>query len=148
VFDPPVFGPNEVELGSGHFDSDQWWLVYDPEGPESPDEHHIREPVITLYAARGGFGRPPARRPLSGSLGRPALGLSSDHTTARVFGEVDFGFHGVSLQCLTGPIVEAVVVDCADHLPFNYYVAEVTSRVMRITATGPDGRTATWEREE
>jgi hypothetical protein len=83
-----------------------------------------------------------ARAALFGTLGRPHLAVPSGHSTAHVFGEVALGFDRVQLVCAKGPGVEAVVVDCADHLPFNYYVAEIVSRVIRVSATGPDGRTA------
>ena len=42
------------------------------------------------------------------------------------------GFDRVQLDCDKGPTVEAVVVQCAGHLPWNYYVGEVASRVTRV----------------
>jgi hypothetical protein len=54
----------------------------------------------------------------------------------------------VQLDCAEGPTVDAVIVDCAEHLPFNYYVGEVASRVVRVSATGPGGRTASLEQSE
>jgi hypothetical protein len=56
---------------------------------------------------------------------------------------VVFGFDRVQLHCADLKTVEAEVVDCADYLPFNHYVAKVASRVTRVIATGPDGRTPT-----
>lgn len=41
------------------------------------------------------------------------------YSTAYVFGEVAIGFDRVLLQCTKGPTVDAVVVNCADHLPFG-----------------------------
>jgi hypothetical protein len=40
------------------------------------------------------------------------------------------------------------VIECAEHLPFNFYVGEVISRVDRVMASGPDGLTATWARDD
>ena len=102
--------------------------------PTVPGELHVGH--------RGGSGRPLARPTFSGPLVRPHLAAWSGYSTAHVFGEVTPGFDRVQLDCAQGPTVEAVLVDCADHLPFNYYLAEVLSRVVRVIGTGPDGLTA------
>lgn len=87
------------------------------------------------------------KAPLSGSLAHPHLCVYSlDPPEAHVFGEVDVGLDRVNVHCDHESIAEAVVIDCAEHLPFNYYVAQVTSRVERVTATGPDDREASWKR--
>ena len=83
--------------------------------------------------------------PLSGPLGRWIL-VYQGGSNAYVFGKVAVGFDQVRIDCDKGPNVEAIVVDCADHLPYNHYVGAVTSRVTRVSATGPDGHTATMER--
>jgi hypothetical protein len=139
------FPDNEIELGSGQFGSEQWRLMYDPVGPVPPDEHHITGPEVMLYSRDGGSGRPVPRKPLAGSLGCPHLDVRSFYSTAYLFGEVAVGFDRVQVHCARGPTVDALVIDCTDHLPFNYYVAEIISRWLRITATGPDGRTADME---
>jgi hypothetical protein len=119
--------------------------MYDPEGPVPPDEHHITGPMVGLFFEEGGSARPLARDPLvPGSLGRPEL-VFFGGSTAYYFGAVAFGFDWVQLDCADKQTVEAQMVDCADYLPFNHYVAKVASRVARVTATGPDGRTATRE---
>jgi hypothetical protein len=120
--------------------------MYDPVGLPPPDEDtEPSGPMILLYIRNHGFGGRLLQEALPDSLGRPYLGVQSGYATAHVFGEVAFGFDRVKLDCAKGPTVNAVVVDCADHLPFNYYVAEVVSRVDRVSATSPDGRAA--ERE-
>lgn len=63
-------------------------------------------------------------------------------STAYAFGKVAFGFDRVQLDCAKGRTVKATVVDCADHLTINHYVGEIASRVVRVSATRPDGRTS------
>lgn len=134
-----------IELGSGLFSSEKWRLMYDPMGPVARDEHHITRPgVFLLFDDGGGGGRPLARVPLQGSLGRPEI-VFSGGSTAYYFGPVAFGFDRVRLECADEMTVEAQVVDCADYMPFSHYVAKVASRVAGVTATGPDGGTATRE---
>ena len=57
-----------------------------------------------------------------------------------------FGFDRVQHDCYKGPAVDAIVVECADYLPYDHYIGEVISRVTWMSATGPDGRTAIMER--
>ncbi len=104
--------------------------------------------MVMLYVRNRGGGGPITVRPLSGSLDRSGLLVHDLHSTAHAYGQVAFGFDRVQLDCAKSPTVDAVVVDCADHLPFNYYVAEVASRVVRVRATGPDDRTATLEQDQ
>jgi hypothetical protein len=138
---------NWIELGSGLLGCERWRLMYDPEGPDPPDQNHTTGPMVMLYLGeRGGGGRLP-RAPLPEPLGDPDLFVRSLDLPAHVYGAVDLGFDRVHVYSLKGPMVQATVVDCTGQLPFNFYVAEVTSRVERITATGPDGRTATWPRD-
>jgi hypothetical protein len=103
---------------------------------------------VWLYVGNNGNGNPIALIPLSGSLGRPALVYRGNaYSTAHVYGKVAFGFDQVQLDCDKGPTVEAIVVECADYLPYNHYIGEVLTRVTRVSATGPDGRTATMDRD-
>ena len=74
-----------------------------------------------LYSRDGGSCRPVPRKPLAGSLGCRHLDVR--YSTAYLFGEVAFGFDRVQVHCAKGPTVDALIIDCADHLPFNYYVA-------------------------
>jgi hypothetical protein len=140
--------PNsKIELGSGRFGADQWWLMYDPDGTDPPDEDHLPSgPMVTLYVEDRGSGGP--INPLSGSLGRAGLLVRNLHSTAFAFGNVAFGFDHVHLDCAKGPTVDAVIVDCAQYLPFDYYVGEVASRVVRVRASGPDGRTVALEQDQ
>ncbi len=166
MFDPRHFRNDYIELGSGQFGADQWSLMYDPVGIDPPDDDHLPSgPVVRLYIGRavlrrretesyGPLVRERARggggpiKPLSGSLGRSGLLVRDLHSTAHAFGQVAFGFDRVRLDCAKGPTVDAVVVDCANHPSFNYYVGEVASRVVRVRATGPDGRTAALEQDQ
>jgi hypothetical protein len=141
-----MFGHELVELGSGRSTLGPWLLVYDPIGQHEPDGHHVTGPIVMLYRENRGSGGPPAKSPLPGSLGRPRLCVDSPLSPAHVFGEVDFAFDRVNVHCDDGLIAEAVVVECAEHLLFNYYVAVVTSRVLRVIATGPD-RTVSWDED-
>jgi hypothetical protein len=135
-----------IELGSGRFGADQWRLMYDPEGFPPGDDHLASGPIVSLYVGSSGGGRPVELDPLTGSLGRSILVVRDPTVTAYAFGKVAFGFDRVQLDCAKGQTVDAIVVDCADHLPFNHYVGEIASRVVLVSATGPDGRTA--EREQ
>jgi hypothetical protein len=148
VDDPRLFGPNLIELGSGHFGLEHWRLVYDPVGPPPPDEHHIHGPMVILYVGQRYGGSRLPRAPLPGSLSHPDLFVRSLDIPAYVYGAVDFGFNQVHVHGLKGPPVEATVIECAEHLPFNFYVGEVISRVDRVMASGPDGLTATWARDD
>jgi hypothetical protein len=143
-----VFPPRSkdwIELGSGQSGSKKWRLMYDPVGPFPRDGHHITGPGVGLFFDDGrGGGRPLARVPLQGSLGRPEI-VFFGGSTAYYFGPVAFGFDRVQLDSADEETVAAQVIDCADYLPFNHYVANVASRVVRVTATSPDGRTATRE---
>ena len=123
--------------------------MYDPVGRVSRAEDIAPSgPRVWLYVGNSGHGKPVALNPLSGSLGRPALVYrGSAYSIAHVFGKVAFGFDRVQLDCDKGPTVEAIVVECADYLPYNHYIGEVVSRVTRVIATGPDGRTATMDRD-
>jgi hypothetical protein len=138
-----------IELGSGLIGEEQWWLMYDPIGQASRAEDHAASgPIVWVYVGDDGGGTPVELNPLSGSLGRPALFYRSNgFSTAHVYGKVAFGLDRVQLDCDKGPTVEAVVVECADYLPYNYYVGEVVSRVTRVSATGPDGQAATMDRD-
>lgn len=136
-----------IELGSGLFGEEPWQLMYDPVGPFPGDENVISAgPMVMLYVGNDGSGRPTALDPLAG-LGGWTLFRRDGYSTAYVFGKVAFGFDRVQLDCAQGPTVDALVVDCADHLPFNHYVGEIASRVVRVSATGPDGRTSTMSRD-
>jgi hypothetical protein len=147
VFDPFPPGRVAIELGSGLFGSKRWRLMYDPEGPVPPDEHHITGPMVVLCVGdRGGGGRLP-QAPLPEPLGRPHLFVRSLDLPAHVYGPVELGFDRVHVYSLNGPMVEATVVDCTDHLPFNFYVAEIRSQVQRVMADGPEGRTVSWTRD-
>jgi hypothetical protein len=97
-----------------------------------------------LRVGNSGGGRPVALDPLSGSLGRWIL-VYQGGSNAYIFGKVAAGFDQVRIDCDKGPTIEAITVDCADYLPYNHYVGEVVSRVTRVSATGPDGQTATIE---
>lgn len=138
-----------IELGSGLLAGEQWWLLYDPVGEASRAEDHAPSgPIVWLYVGDSGHGKPLALNPLSGSLGRPALFYRGNtYSTAHVYGKVAFGFDRVQLDCDTGPTVEAIVVECTDYLPYNHYIGEVVSRVIRVSATGTDGQTATMDRD-
>ena len=120
--------------------------MYDPEGPVPPNAHHITGPTVMLYVGDSGGGRPVALDPLSGSLGRWDL-VYQGGANAYIYGKVAVGFDQVRIDCEAGPSVEAIVVDCTDHLPYSHYVGEVLSRVSRVTATGPDGQIAMVEQE-
>jgi hypothetical protein len=140
------FGHPSIELGSGRSRCGYWLLLYIPDGGPPRDEHHITGPTVLLFSTKGGHGRPVIKVPPSGSLAHPHLCVYSLHPPeAHIFGEVDVGFDRVRVHCDDESIAEAVVIDCAEHLPFNYYVAEATSRVERVTATGPGGREASWQ---
>jgi hypothetical protein len=138
-----------IELGSGNFGTEDWFLVYAPEPWPPPDEHHISSPTVALQiAGKGANGRPPGLGWNSGPLGRLHLCVRTlNPPRAHIFGEVDYRFDRVNIHCLEGSAVEAVVVDCRAHLPFNYYVAPVSSQVLRVTASGPEGQMATRDRD-
>lgn len=139
---------DKIELGSGLLGSGHWRLTCHRDGPTPPDDHHISKPLVVLHIDdRGGFGRPVPAEARPGSLGQMTMGVVDGYSTAHVFGEVAFGFDRVQVDCVGGPSVEAVIVDCSAHLPFNYYVAEVGRRVAQVTATGPSGITATKEQQ-
>jgi hypothetical protein len=53
-----------------------------------------------------------------------------------VFGEVAPEFDSVTVNCADGESVDAVVVECVDRFPFNYYVALLPERPTKVTATG------------
>jgi hypothetical protein len=119
--------------------------MYNPEGIDPPDDDHLPSgPMVRLYVTSPVLRRPQAERygprihervrgcggpitALSGFLGRSGLLVRDLHSTAHAFGPVAFGFDRVQLDCAKGPTVDAVVVDCADRLPFNYYVGEVAN---------------------
>lgn len=123
--------------------------MYDPEGIDPPDEDHLPSgPMVMLYVGSHGGGGPIEFNPLSGSLGRSDLLVRDLRSPAHAFGKVAFGFDHVQLDCAKGPTVDAVVVDCDEQLPFNYYVGEITSRVVRVSATGPGGRTASLKQSQ
>jgi hypothetical protein len=102
-----------IELGSGHFGADQWWLMYDPEGFAPGNDHLPSGPIVALYVGSSGGGRPVEQDPLAGSLGRSILVVRDPQSTAYAFGKVAFGFDQVQLDCAKGRRVEARVVDCA-----------------------------------
>ena len=94
-----------------------------------------------LFVGTHGGGMPVPRGPLLDLLGHSDL-VFFGGPTAYYLGEVAFGFDRVQVHSADERTVDAVVVDCAGHLSFNYYVAEVVGRVVGVTANGPDGRTA------
>jgi hypothetical protein len=53
-----------------------------------------------------------------------------------VFGEVAPEFDSVTVSCADGEGVDAVVVECLDRFPFNYYVALLPERPTQVTAKG------------
>ena len=52
------------------------------------------------------------------------------------FGVVASEFDSVTVNCSDGQSVDAVVVECLDRFPFNYYVALLPERPTQVTAKG------------
>jgi hypothetical protein len=60
--------------------------------------------------------------------------LSSPSTW--VFGEMAPEFDSVTVSCADDESVDAVVVECLDRFPFNYFVALLPERPTQVTAKG------------
>jgi hypothetical protein len=100
---PRLFRSDLIELGSGHFGADQWFLMYDRVGSDPPDEDHLPSgPEVMLYVGSHGGGGP-IGGPLSGLLGRSGLLVLDLDSPAYASGKVAFGFDRVQLDCAKGP---------------------------------------------
>jgi hypothetical protein len=53
-----------------------------------------------------------------------------------VYGQVVPEFDSVTVTCADGQKVDAVVVECLDRFPFNYYAALLSVRPTEVTAMG------------
>jgi hypothetical protein len=145
--DDPAFSLWEhggTVLGEGQFGSERWELVFFSESeapPKNPEDHSGPGLISLRYGpADGSHG--------GGACGHgPPVGLSGrfvemsgtydrSSPVTWVFGEVAPEFDSVTVSSAHDESVDAVVVECLDRFPFNYYVALLPERPTQVNARG------------
>jgi hypothetical protein len=124
-------------FGEGKFGSERWELVFFSESeapPKHPEDHSGPGHVQLRYAGGACGGGPPVD--LSGLFVEVKGMYDHSSPVTWIFGEIAPEFDSVTVSCAGVESVDAVVVECLDRFPFNYYVALLPERPTQVTAMG------------
>lgn len=127
--EPQARDLGHVVLGSGEFRVVHW-----------PPYRFLEHPSLMLVSEDGSGGGGECSQQLTWVLGHSyMMSRSRDSGPLQVHGEVAADYGNVSLICRDGAQVNTAMLDCADVLGFNVYVAAVLSPPLRIIASNDSG---------